>query len=528
MRMKLLAGASAAAMMSVVVGSAMAATPANILVIGTDVSSIPTLDPAAINARTVSEAVSNLYDNLVQLDWNDMVTLKPMLAESWTVSPDGRTITLELRKNAKFVSGNPVTAEDAAWTIHRIIKQGMIGGTDLKPWGFTPANVEQAVRATGPTTLVIEPPEQVSAELVLYSLAGSSLGIVDKKAALPNEKNGDMAKDWLKSNVTASGAFKLVEWRPNDILIAERRDDYWAGAPKMRRVIMRHTPESGSLRLQLEGGDVDIGHYVNAADLQALEKNKDIVIEATPGFGFYYIALNQKDPILANPKVREAFQYMLDWDALAKANMRFLGFPFQSMIPKGMPGASAEPIRYRFDLAKAKQLLTEAGYPNGFKKKLFPAGDDHLINTESLQATAKQVGVELEIIPGRHVEEFRDRKFETYMGNAGARLPDPFAVVTQMLYNPDNRDEAKLGSYYAWRTSYDNPAIDKMIEESKAEKDPEKRKALYEKINETYMADSPPVIPFFQRSDPYVWRTNVKGYHGHPTWSTRWLQVTKD
>jgi peptide/nickel transport system substrate-binding protein len=419
-----------------------------------------------------------------------------------------------------------VTAEDAAWSIQRVIKLGLVGATDIKLWGFTPENVDAAVQATGPTTLVIKPPAQVTPDLVLYSLAGSSLGIIDKKTALEHEKGGDLARDWLKSHVTASGPFDLNEWRPSDILIAERRDDYYGGAPEMKRVVMRHIPESGSLRLQLEAGDVDVGQYLNSADLEALAQNKDMVVEKTPGFGFYYIALSQKDPILSNPKVREAFKYLLDWEGLAKTSMQFAGFPYQSIIPKGMPGTT-DKIFYNYDIAKAKQLLAEAGYPNGFKKTLFPAGPEHLQNCESLQATAKLAGIELEIVPGRHVEEFRDRKFEVYFGNAGARLPDPFATATQYAYNPDNSDDAKLSGYYMWRTSWDMPELTKLVDESKRESDPKKRAEIFATLDKDYREAEPSLIPFFQRTDPYVISAKVKGYHGHPTWSTRWDQVSK-
>ena len=516
----------ATASMLVLASAASAATPPNMLVIGTDVGAIPTLDPAALNARTPSEVMANFYDNLVKLNWDDMVNVHPMLAESWEVSPDGRKITFKLKPGAKFASGNPITAEDVAWSIQRVIKIKLVGATDIALWGFTADNVDKAVRAEG-DTVVIETPDPVSPELVLYSLAGASIGVVDRKVALEHEQGGDLAREWLKANSAGSGPFKLNQWRPNDILIAERNDNYHGGKPAMQRVVMRNITESGALRLQVEQGDVDVAHYLNSSDLDVLAQNKDMVIENTPGFGFYYIGLNMQDEILSKPKVREAFKYLLDWEALAKSTMTFAGFPHQSIIPKGMPG-STEEIFYKYDPEKAKQLLAEAGYPNGFKKKVYPAGPGlHLQNVELLQASAKAAGVELEIVPGRHTEAFRDRKFEVYMGNSGAKMPDPFATLTHYAYNPDNRDEAKLGSYYMWRTAWDMPEFTKLTDESKSETDPAKRAEIFAKVEREYRDNNPPLIVFFQRTDPYVIRSNVEGYHGHPTWSTRWDAVTK-
>ena len=508
--------------------TAEAASPPNMLVIGTDLS-LPTLDPAALNARTVSEAVSNLYDNLVQLPVDDLQSIQPMLAESWTVSEDGRTITMKMREGATFASGNPVTAEDAAWTIQRVIKLAQVGATDIAAWGFTPENVDQFVRAVDERTLEIELPEPVSPDLVLYSLAGSSLGIIDRQVALEHEVNGDMAREWLKGNAAPSGAFTLAEYRPNDIFIAEAREDYWGGEPAMRRVIMRHIPESGSLRLQIEAGDVDVGQYVASNDLNALADNEEVEIQNVPGFGFYYVALNMKDPDLQKPLVRRAFQHMLDWEALADTNMRFYGFPWQSIIPKGMPGAPEEAsTNFNYDPELAKKLLAEAGYPNGLRKKLYPAGAPHLENTEAFQASARLAGVELELIPGDHVPDFRARNFEVYMGNSGARLPDPFATAMHYAFNPDNSDEANLGGYYLWRVAQEAPELLELVERSKTESDPEKRAALFAEMEAIYQKMDPALIVFFQRTDPYVVRTNVEGYQGHPAWSTRWSKVTKE
>lgn len=518
----------ATALVAIATG-AWAQTPPDMLVIGTDVGAIPTLDPAALNARTVSELVSNLYDNLVRLDPDDLQTVQPMLAESWEISEDSSRITLTIRDGVTFASGNALTAEDAAWSIRRVIKMGQVGATDIAQWGFTAENVDDLVRAEDDRTLIIDLPETVSTDLVLYSLAGSSLGIIDSKLAQQHEVNGDFAADWLRGSAAPTGPFTLIEWRPNDLVLTERHDDYWGGAPAMRRVVMQHVPESGSLRLQLEAGDIDVGHYVGAGDLEALAENPDIEIQYTPGFGFYYIALNMKDPDLAKPEVRQAFQHVLDWEALSRSSMRFNGFPWQSIVPRGMAGApEAFAEHYTFDPERAKALLAEAGYPDGLKKKLYPAGDAHLLNTESLQATAALAGIELELIPGNHVPEFRSREFEVYMGNSGGRLPDPFATATHYAYNPDNSDEARLGGYYLWRTAFEQAELTALTDESKRESDPEKRALIFRKMDEIYREMDPPLIVYFQRVDPYVLRSNVDGYVGHPTWSTRWDATVKN
>ncbi|MBB3612556.1 ABC transporter substrate-binding protein [Rhizobium sp. BK602] len=524
----LLTSAAIAAALAVAQPS-FAASPPNMLVIGTNLTGIRTLDPAQNNARTVSELISNLYDNLVQLSPDDLKTLKPMLATKWSVSPDGKIITLALRDDATFQSGNPVTADDAAWSIQRVIKMGQVGSTDIALWGFTTENVDRLVRAKDAHTLEIELPQAVNTDLVLYSLAGSSIGIIDKKTALSHEANGDFGGTWLSANSAGSGPFALAQWRPNDVAIFNARKNYWGGAPAMARVVARHIPESGNLRLQIEAGDVDVGQYLSSGDLDALASNKAVVIDNVPGLGFYYIALNQKDPDLQKPKVREAFQHAFDWKAISDNIMRYTGFPWQSMIPRGMIGAPDNATsRYDYDPAKARQLLAEAGYPNGLKKVLNPSGAATLPFTEALQASARAAGIDLNLVPGEFIPAFRERKYEVLLGNSGARLPDPFAVATQYAYNPDNSDEARLGSYYLWRAGMKVDDLNTLVDQSMKERDTAKRTEIFEKMDGIYSGMASPLVIFFQRTDPYVMRANVKGYHGHTTWSTRWHDVTKE
>jgi peptide/nickel transport system substrate-binding protein len=146
----------------------------------------------------------------------------------------------------------------------------------------------------------------------------------------------------------------------------------------------------------------------------------------------------------------------------------------------------------------------------------------------ALQASASKAGVDLEVVPGEHVPDFRARKFEVLVGNSGSRLPDPFGTLVQYAYNPDNRDEAKLGGYYLWRTALDAPELTKQVLASKSETDPEKRAQIFAETDKMFKELAPPLIVFLQRTDPYVIRQGVTGYAGHPTWSTRWIDVKKN
>ena len=452
-----------------------------------------------------------------------------MLAESWVVADDKRSITLTLRQGATFVSGNPVTAEDAAWTIQRVIKMGQVGSTDIALWGFTKDNVDQLVQAKDERTLVISLPQPVSTDLVLYSLAGASLGIIDKKTALEHEQNGDLAQNWLKANSAGSGPFKLTTWRPNDILLCDARPDYWGGAPAMKRVVMRHVPESGNLRLQVEAGDIDIGQYMANSDIEAL-KAKGAVVDPGPGLGFYYMAMNTQDPDLAKPKVREAFQHIIDWKPLAETTMNFNGFPWQSIIPKGMPGApTGEPTGYQYDPELAKKLLAEAGYPDGLKKTLYPSGDALLKMAVALQASAKKAGVEFEVVPGEHTPDFRARKYQVLVGNSGSRLPDPVrhAGAVRLQSGQPRRGEARrlLPVAHGARRAGADQAGHRVEERDRSG---QAGAAVHRASTRSSRRWCRRWSSCCSAPTPMSSARAITGYAGNPTWSTRWLDVKKN
>src|SRR6218665_2148271 len=182
----------------------------------------------------------------------------------------------------------------------------------------------------------------------------------------------------------------------------------------MRRVMERPIPESSAQRLQLEGGDVDVATRLSSTTLGALEAGGKVEIQKTPGFGYYYIALNQKDPILSNPKVREGFRYLSEYDGLSSTVMKYYGIKQQTIIPPGLPGA-IDKNPYKLDIEKAKQLLTEAGYPNGFSKVYYatPVTPEYEV-AQSLQANAAKAGIKLDLQGGDHIGKFRNREFEVF------------------------------------------------------------------------------------------------------------------
>ncbi|MEZ2128243.1 MULTISPECIES: ABC transporter substrate-binding protein [unclassified Sinorhizobium] len=508
--------------------AADAATPRDQLVIAVNMSSMRGLDPNELNQLESAEVVANLYERLIALPADDVTKPMPGLAESWSVSDDGKTFTFKIRPDVAFHSGNPVTAKDVEWSLRRLVKLGLAPSVDLRQWGFKEDNVDNLIKATDESTLVLQTPEVWNPNLILYSLASFSTSILDSELLAEHDKNGDMGREFLQTNDAGSGPYSLRTWRVNDLLIADAFEDYWQGKPKMRRVILRHIPESSGQRLQLEAGDVDVATRLSSTDLAAVESGGNADIQKTPGYGFYYLALNQKDEILSNPKVREAFRYLIDYDGLADTVMKYYGIKQQTIVPAGLPGAS-DSNPYKLDIDKAKQLLSEAGYPNGFSKVYYatPVTPEYEV-AQSLQANAAKAGIKLDLQGGDHIGKFRTREFEIFSARSGERLPDPHAVLASYATNANNSDDAKLAGLLAWRTAWDVPKdIQDMVTAAAHETDQAKRTALYAKINQAYFDASPALITSFQRTDAKAVRKDIKGYVGHSTWLTRWDSVSK-
>jgi len=477
---------------------AAAATPKDTLVIAWNLDNLYTFDPAAIGETTTDEIMNNVCDPLLLTDYESAEKLVPGMAESWTVSPDGLVWTFKMRKGIKHHTGNPVTAKDAEWSLRRVVLLNLNSANNITKWGITKDNVMERIRATDESTVVVTFDKPYPSTLIGNVFASRAGFVLDSAEALKHEVAGDHANKWLTGNSACAGSYKLRSWQANDTVVLERNDTYWRGQPKMRRIILRHVPESTAQRLQLEKGDIDMARVLNSNDLAGIEGGKAARILQTPRTQFYYITFNMGDPILGNAKVRQALRYLVDYDALEKTVMKYEGRVRQSLVPIGAFGAlsEAEGKPYKLDLAKAKQLLTEAGYPNGLEKELihanvFPYPD----LAQHIQANAAKVGFKLNLVQmsyGQVVQRHRGRNFDMTMSAYYITVQDAHGFVEQMAFNPDNSAEAKGNAQYpSWRASFFDQWFNDMTNKALLERDSAKRAEMYKEIQVKHMAEGP-------------------------------------
>jgi peptide/nickel transport system substrate-binding protein len=510
-------------------GAALAATPKDTLVVAWAIDDIITMDPAESFEISAGEMMGNAYDRLVRYDVNDPSKLYGDLAKSWTIAEDGKTYTFELKPDMKFSSGNPITAEDVAFSLQRAVLIDKSPAFILTQFGFTKDNVKDKIKATGPLTLTIETDKPYAPSFVLNCLTANVAAVVDKKLVLSKEQNGDLGYAWLKTNYAGSGPLKIREWRANEILALERNENYHGEKAKLARVIYRHVKEAATQRLLLEKGDADIARNLTPQDLQALASNKDIKTTATPKGTVYYISLNQKNPTLAKPEVREAMKWLVDYAGLGDTLIKDIGVIHQNFLPVGLLGASTE-NPYKLDVDKAKALLAKAGLPNGFKVTMDVRTTQPVQGiAENFQQTAKRAGIDIEIIPGdgrQTLTKYRARNHDMYIGQWGADYWDPHTNADTFVRNPDNSDDAK-SKPLAWRNAWDIPELTKKADAAVLERDTEKRKSMYQEMQAEFRQTSPFVM-IYQMTEVAAYRANVQGLKIGPTSdSTYMFNVSK-
>jgi peptide/nickel transport system substrate-binding protein len=504
-------------------------TPKDTLVIAKFIDDIISLDPAEVFELSGGEMIANLYDRIMMYEPDDTTRLVGGVAESWSVSGDGRTLTLKIRQGLRFHSGNPVTAKDAAYSLQRVIRLDKTPAFIVGQLGWTKDNVGDLVRAVDDATLQLTITKDFAPTFVLNCLSAGVASVVDMKEVQQHEKDGDLGYNWLKTNSAGSGPFRLRQWKANDSVVMEAFAGYRHGAPKLRRVVVRHIAEPAAQRLQLEKGDIDMARNITPDQLAALKSHPGVVIGTYPKADLYYLGLNQKHQHLRKPKVRQAIRWLIDYHGMADTFLRGQYKVHQAFWPSGFFAALTD-TPFKLDVAKAKQLLADAGVPNGFSARLDHAGGAPFMDiAQSLQSTMGQAGIKLELVPAdskQVITKYRARNHDMVLLYWSPDYMDPHSNADTFARNPDNSDDAK-SKPLAWRNAWDIPGLTKKADAAVLERDAERRKQMYLELQRTLQQDSPFVI-MFQSTEQVAMRKNVKNFVSGPTFDTVFYRlVTK-
>ena len=518
-RMLLALAALAAGGLALGQGPARAETPPNMLVLGQRIDDIITLDPAEVFEFSAAEVMNNVYDRITTYKPGDYETLTGGAAESWEVSEDGKTITFQMREGMTFHSGNPVRAEDAVYSLRRVVKLNKTPAFIFTQFGWTPENVDDLVEVTGEGEFEITILADLSPGLVLNALSATVGSVVDKKVVESHAEDGDMGYAWLKTNSAGSGPFSLQAWNANESVMLNRFEDYWGGAPAMQRVVVRHVPEPAAQRLLLENGDIDIARTLTPDQIEGLGQREDIVVEDHVKSTMLYMAMNAQDEVTGDPAVWEAMRHLADYEGMASSFLKGTVKVHQSFWPSGLYGAIDE-NPYSLDVEKAEEILADAGYPDGFTVTMDTLNSSPYMDiAQSLQQTLGQAGIEVEIIPqdGSALwPKYRARRHQMILARWGPDYLDPHSNADSFAHNPDNSQEAKLTGKLAWRNAWADEEINELTVAASQETDLDKREAMYNELLRKHQADSPFVL-MFQQNEQVARRANVEGFVSGPS-----------
>jgi len=430
-----------------------------------------------------------VFSRLLQWD-STMMNPKPAVAQSWTISEDGRTYVFKLREDVKFHTGRPLTAEDVVFSWNRAVNE--IGDK-----GRAKGELSQVVsyEATGPYELTVK--LKTVSPVFLASMGHWALAIVDKETI-----------STIDTKPIGTGPYKFVENIPGDRLVLEKFQDYWDKEYLSRaadRVVIIPFPQEETRIAALKAGEVDLIHGVSYRYLEEIRNTPGLqLIEQKGGLTASYltVAFNLREGPTADKRVRQAIQYAIDKQAIHKAVFLGLGDVDCNFIPRNH--WAYEPIACPpRDIAKAKQLLAEAGYPNGLKLTYIPeAIEDTQKMAEVVKQSLAEAGIEIEIIivdSARWLDEvWFGHKFD--ITDAWyTREPDPDGLMQSVL-------RKDLGNNVM---GYHNPKVEELFDAGKSTLDRAVRIPIYKEIMEIVVLDEVPLIkvqsmPRFAASNMHV------------------------
>lgn len=437
------------------------------------IESSPTnLDPrVGIDAQ--SERIDKLiFDALVHRDENFQV--QPWLAVSWNI-PDPRTYVFHLRHDVRFHDGRQLTSADVKWTIDSIIN-GKLRTSKTNAFRFV-----DRVDAPDPWSIIIRLKEP-SASL-LWNLSDGAIGIVPVGSG-----------EEFNRTPLGTGPFKFVSSEQDRQVVIARNDRYWGDHPKIPRVRFVVVPDTITRALELRKGSADVEINALTSDMAVtLQHEPNLVVMRSPGTIYAYLALNTRDPILKDVRVRQALAYAFDRAPMIHYLWRDMAQPAASVLPRQHWAYTDDVRKFPFDPAKARQLLDDAGYKpaaNGIRFHLTmktSTEETTRLLAAVLQQQLRNVGIALDIRTFEFATFYADVVKGAYQLHSlrwigGNEDPDIFEYVF---------DSASFAPKRANRTYYSNPRVDELIKQGRLAIDQQQRMLIYAQIQRIVAEDQP-------------------------------------
>lgn len=477
------------------------------------------LDPITSTEGETFKITENVMETLLQYGDQD-TTIHPGLAEDWEASDDGLTYTFKLRQGVKFHDGTDFNSEAVVFNFDR----WMNGNADDFPYytmfgGFKgeEGHVIKEIKAVDEHTVqfVLTRPQAP----FLKNLAMSPFAIASPAAV---EKFGDK----FRENPVGTGPFKFVEWKQSDRIVLEKNEDYWQeGLPKLKQIIFRVIPENSARMNALVNGEIDVMDGVNNSDEATIKSNDKLQVIERPSMNVGYLGFTVNRPPFDNKLVRQALNHAIDKKAIIDA---FYGGQAEAAVnpmPSSIEGYNDAVEAYPYDLEKAKELLAEAGFKDGFEMDLWampvarPYMPEGMKVAEVIQESFSKIGVKAKIQSvdwATYLDKAAKGEFDAFMLGWTGDNGDP----DNFLYTLLDKDSIGSNNY----SHYANDELHDILIKAQTELDQEKRNVLYEQAQEI-IHDDAPWVPLVHSTPLLAAAKDVVNYLPHPTGSEALTKV---
>jgi oligopeptide transport system substrate-binding protein len=467
-----------------------------------------TLDPAFVTDVYGRAVVSQIFDGLVQFDAH--LNPLPTLAEFWEASRDGRTWTFTLRRGVKFHHGREVTAHDVVYSFARL----------LDPQKTLPVNElfrriqgsKEFMQRKTPNVQGLKAVDRYTLQMVLEEPLASALAVLGlAHAAVVPQEEVEEPRDRFGRTPVGTGPFKFVRWEPNQEIVLEAHDQYYEGRPFLDALVFKigRTPEEAFAEFLKGNLEETIIPPRKIGEVRTDPKYRQYQRVRKPMLNLLYIGFNTQRKPFDDRRVRQAFNYAVDKEAIVREITRMGSLTATGALPPGMLGYDPNLQGYSYDPAKARRLLAAAGYPDGAG---FPVvqlwSSDKAEGTKAelaaYQRYLAELGVKVEI---HFAPDWPALKEMLERGNLPmfrlawyADVPDPDNVLSPLLHStsPTNR------------TFYRNPQVDQLLEQARKEFDDVQRIALYHEVERLVMDDAPWITQQYFDQE-YLYQPYVQG-----------------
>jgi ABC-type transport system substrate-binding protein len=488
---------------------------------------ISSLDPALTFDGIALPFLLLVYQGLVE--YGDGIELRPGLAKDWTLSTDQRTYTFHLRPGVRFSNGREVVASDFVYTLERNLDpklagltesffEGIAGARDFRA-GKTPHI--RGLRAPRSDTLEIELEQPDLSFLYILTLPGAL--VVPRESV---EKFGSS----FASHPVGTGPYVLAQWRRGVQMRFERNPlSSQSARQNLDAIEVMEGGDNAQWLMMFERGELDIADIYDTTGMPLPDFNRiqrspqwQGCLDSIPTASTSYLALNTEMAPFNQLKVRQAMNYAIDKKRIARL-MHNTVIPAQGMLPPSMPGFKPDLIGYSYDPVKARRLLAESGYPDGFSCKLWCLSS---VIPPAIQYDLAQVGIkaELNIItpPALSDSNGRRKTVQCFFWGWSQDYPDPSDFLDTLFNGNRITEEGCQNTSF-----YNNPKVNLLLAQAAICTDPERRLRSYQEVEQTVLSDAP-VVPICFPRQYLLHQPWLHGVHLHPVYYFRFEQMWKD